>query len=190
MATMFTETDVKNIFGLFPPQKTSDFFPSLTLSPSGNGFVTLQFVQAQFRSRVTKGKPFSSYDTSTFTDLLPDTQRISLSDLADELDVDQQLVQQLTQNHPKLALFSADGLSIITADERDALYETLTTQLFDELVSKSDFIAHHDVHVKSLEILLSDQKYELSIMRGCVYSDSYESRVATDIHHLLLDGLE
>jgi hypothetical protein len=56
MATMFTEADVKNIFNLFPPQKTPDFLPSLTLASSGNGFVTLQFVQAQFRSRVTKGK--------------------------------------------------------------------------------------------------------------------------------------
>jgi hypothetical protein len=64
MATMFTETDVKSIFALFPPQKTSDFLPSLTLAPSGNGFVTLQSVQAQFRSRVTKGKSISRHTTS------------------------------------------------------------------------------------------------------------------------------
>lgn len=53
---MFSEEDVLEIFRLFPPQKTADFLPSLILSSGGRAFVTLEFVQAQFRSRVTKGE--------------------------------------------------------------------------------------------------------------------------------------
>ena len=53
---MFSAEDAKEIFQLLPPQATPDFLPSLILSSGGHGFVTLQFIQAQFRSRVTKGK--------------------------------------------------------------------------------------------------------------------------------------
>lgn len=52
---MFTEHDVKSIFSLFPPHTSADFIPQFAIASSGNGFVTLQFAQAQFRSRVTKG---------------------------------------------------------------------------------------------------------------------------------------
>jgi hypothetical protein len=190
---MFSEADVKNIFALFPPQTSSDFLPSLTLTPSGNGFATLQFVQAQFRSRVTKGGWFLIAQMLLYiagTNMPLDTQRISLPALAEELDVDQQLVLQLVRNHPKLALFSADGLSIITADERDALYETLRKQLSNGLVSKFDFIAQHDVHVQGLDILLSDQEEELLSMHGCVCNEGYESKITQHIFHMLYDDFE
>ena len=55
---MFTENDIKSIFALFPPQTSADFTTQLSLASSGNGFVTLQFVQANFRSRVMKGRFF------------------------------------------------------------------------------------------------------------------------------------
>lgn len=54
--SMFTENDVKSIFSLFPPQTSAEFIPQFALASSGNGFVTLQFAQAQFRSRVTRGE--------------------------------------------------------------------------------------------------------------------------------------
>jgi hypothetical protein len=104
--------------------------------------------------------------------------------------VDQQLVLQLVRNHPKLALFSADGLSIITANERDALHGKLTSQLSSELVSKSDFIAQHDIHVKSLEVLLSNQEEELLNLNGCVGSESYERRISEAISALLNQALK
>jgi hypothetical protein len=67
---MFAENDVKDIFALFPPQQTSDFVPRLALSSSRHGFVTLQFVQAQFRSRVTKGRFLQSLSVA-FAKLRP-----------------------------------------------------------------------------------------------------------------------
>ncbi|KAF2856465.1 hypothetical protein T440DRAFT_382628 [Plenodomus tracheiphilus IPT5] len=48
---MFSVGDAKDVFKFFPPQNTSDFLPSLILSSGGHGFVTLEFVKAQFRSR-------------------------------------------------------------------------------------------------------------------------------------------
>ncbi|EDU49876.1 predicted protein [Pyrenophora tritici-repentis Pt-1C-BFP] len=59
---MFSPSDVKNIFALFPPQETSDFIPQFTLSSRGHGFVTLQFAQAQFRGRVTKADFATQHD--------------------------------------------------------------------------------------------------------------------------------
>lgn len=57
---MFTENDVKSIFSLFPPQTSAEFIPQFALASSGNGFITLQFAQAQFRSHVTRGE-FSGF---------------------------------------------------------------------------------------------------------------------------------
>ncbi|KAF1838531.1 hypothetical protein BDW02DRAFT_541568 [Decorospora gaudefroyi] len=170
---MFTENDVKNIFQLFPPPKTSDFLPSLILSSSRHGFVTLQFVQAHFRSRVTK-----------------ETQRIPLSALASELDVDQKLVLQLVRNHPKLALLSADGKSIIAIDERDAIQEKLTSLLSGAVVSKADLITQNDVDDTSLDFLLADRDREILSIDGFLCSKAYESKVMEAISSLVRQALK
>ncbi|KAE8831996.1 hypothetical protein HRS9139_06238 [Pyrenophora teres f. teres] len=161
---MFSPSDVKNIFALFPPQETSDFIPQFTLSSRGHGLVTLQFVQAQFRGRVTKS-----------------TERIPLSDLASELDIDQTLVDQLARNHPKLCLLSADRKHIISFDERDALRNTLSGLLSSGLVTKADFAKQYDVWLNSLDALLADQDGEVLSIDGYVCNRSYESAISEAI---------
>ncbi|KAL7779562.1 hypothetical protein CFE70_009066 [Pyrenophora teres f. teres 0-1] len=153
---MFSPSDVKNIFALFPPQETSDFIPQFTLSSRGHGLVTLQFVQAQFRGRVTKY-------------------------LASELDIDQTLVDQLARNHPKLCLLSADRKHIISFDERDALRNTLSGLLSSGLVTKADFAKQYDVWLNSLDALLADQDGEVLSIDGYVCNRSYESAISEAI---------
>jgi hypothetical protein len=186
---MFTEHDVKTIFSLFPPLQSSDFLPSLIQSDGRHGFVTLQFVQAQFRSRVTKG-PCYQHLITTFADLPLDTQRIAVSALASELDVHQTLVLQLVRNHPKLALLSADSTDVIAADERDALQEKLARLLEDGLVLKSDFVTQNDLHTDSLDVLLADQKHPILILDDYAYSKPYESSISETISNLLQQSLK
>ncbi|KAL1797044.1 hypothetical protein ACET3X_005584 [Alternaria dauci] len=169
---MFTESDVKNIFALFPPQQTSDFVPRLALSSSRHGFVTLQFVQAQFRSRVTK-----------------ETQRISLSALASDLDIDRLLVHQLVRNHPKLCIFSANEESIIPIDERDAIGKEAVGLLSEGLLSKADFVAQHDVSPKSLHSLLSDQSDEVLETNGYFYTKSYADQAVETVKGIVKKAL-
>ncbi|KAG9378584.1 hypothetical protein A1F94_010353 [Pyrenophora tritici-repentis] len=161
---MFSPSDVKNIFALFPPQETSDFIPQFTLSSRGHGFVTLQFAQAQFRGRVTK-----------------ETQRIPLSDFASELDIDQTLVDQLARNHPKLCLLSVDRKHIIPFHERDALREKLSGLLSNGLVAKADFATQHDIWLNSLDALLADHDGEVLSIDGYVCKRSYESAISEAI---------
>ncbi|KAI2478810.1 hypothetical protein Ptr902_09776 [Pyrenophora tritici-repentis] len=161
---MFSPSDVKNIFALFPPQETSDFIPQFTLSSRGHGFVTLQFAQAQFRGRVTK-----------------ETQRIPLSDFASELDIDQTLVDQLARNHPKLCLLSVDRKHIIPFHERDALREKLSGLLSNGLVAKADFATQHDIWLNSLDALLADHDGEVLSIDGYVCRRSYESAISEAI---------
>jgi hypothetical protein len=189
MATMFTEADVKNILNLFPPQNTPDFLPSLTLASSGNGFVTLQFVQAQFRSRVAKGRR-QLLTHRKYLLISSDSQRISTFALANEIDVDEQLVVKLVRSHPKLALLSADGKSIITADERDVLHEKIKSLVSSALLSKADFASQNDIDMKSLEILLSDQEEEVLSIEGYVCNKAYESRISKTILGMLKQALE
>lgn len=178
---MFSASDVKNIFALFPPQETSDFIPQFALSSRGHGFVTLQFAQAQFRSRVTKGMLFQQILPERSLNFFPETQRITLSELANELDIDESLVDQLARNHPKLCLLNADRKSIIPIDERDALRENLSGLLFSGIVSKAVFAAQHDIWLNSLDSLLADQDGEVLSIDGYVCSRAYESIISEAI---------
>ncbi|RAR00334.1 hypothetical protein DDE82_007415 [Stemphylium lycopersici] len=170
---MFTESDVKSIFALFPPQTSADFIPQLALASSGHGFVTLQFVQAQFRSRVVK-----------------DTERISLSALASDLDIDPNLVHQLVRNHPKLCLLSADQKNIITIDERDALREKLINLLSSGVQSKHDFVTQNNIWPKSLDALLADQDDEIINIDDFLCTNTYENTICTDITNKVKQALE
>jgi hypothetical protein len=102
-----------------------------------------------------------------------ETQRIPLSALADDLDIDRLLVHQLVRNHPKLCIFSANEESIVPIDERDAIGKKAVELLSDGLVSKADFVAQHDVSSKSFDSLLSDQNDEVLETDGYVYTKAY-----------------
>ncbi|KAF1947157.1 hypothetical protein EJ02DRAFT_449747 [Clathrospora elynae] len=170
---MFTDDDVNTIFQLFPPHKSSEFLPSLILSSGGHGFVTLQFVQAQFRDRVTK-----------------ETQRLFVSALAGELDIDHNLVLQLVRTHPRLALLSADSSSIVAVDERDALQAHLTSLLSEGLVLKSDFVAQNDLHIDSLNTLLGNEDAQLLSFEDYVCSKAYESKIVGVLSDLLQQSIQ
>jgi hypothetical protein len=186
---MFSDDDAKDIFRLFPPQKSNDFLPNLILSSGGHGFVTLVFVQAQFRSRVTKGLFFRMTD-KTWAKNAPDTNRISVKSLATELDVDSDLVLQLVRTHGGLALLSADGASIITADERDIIHEEFRKSLDQGLVTKSEFAASHDIDARSVQILV-DSLSEAAIRMGDqVCGAEWQNRLSSTIEQMLKNGLE
>ncbi|EUC30747.1 hypothetical protein COCCADRAFT_7262 [Bipolaris zeicola 26-R-13] len=161
---MFTENDVKSIFSLFPPQTSAEFIPQFALASSGNGFVTLQFAQAQFRSRVTR-----------------ETERIPIFELASDLDISTTLVHQLARSHPKLCLLSADQEKVIPADERDALQQKLADLLSSGVHSKTDLVSQHDIWPKSLDALLADQTHDIVNIDGFVCTGAYQEDISRDI---------
>ncbi|EUC41266.1 hypothetical protein COCMIDRAFT_106572 [Bipolaris oryzae ATCC 44560] len=170
---MFTENDVKSIFSLFPPQTSPEFIPQFALASSGNGFVTLQFAQAQFRSRVTR-----------------ESERISISELASDLDISTTLVHQLARSHPKLCLLSADQENIIPIDERDALQKKLADLLSSGVHSKTDFVSQHDVWPKSLDALLADQTHDITDIDGFMCARAYESEISSNITNRVKQALD
>lgn len=118
-----------------------------------------------------------------------ETQRISLSALASDLDIDRLLVHQLVRNHPKLCIFSANEESIILIDERDAIGKKAIDLLSDGLVSKADFVAQHDVSPKSLDFLLSDQDDEVLETDGYVYTKIYADQTVESVKGMVRKAL-
>ncbi|USP82792.1 hypothetical protein yc1106_10066 [Curvularia clavata] len=170
---MFTESDIKSIFALFPPQTSADFVPRLSLASSGNGFVTLQFVQANFRSRVMR-----------------ETERILLSEFANDLDISTTLVQQLVQSHPGLCLLSADQESIIPTSERDIVLEKLSKLLSSGLHAKADLVASYDVCSKSLDDLLTNMEQEIINIDEFLCTKSYENEISANIKSKVRQALD
>ena len=177
---MFTESDIKSIFALFPPQTSEDFIPQLSLASSGNGFVTLQFVQANFRSRVMRGA-LSVLTGDVLLILCSETERIPLSGLASDLDISTVLVHQLVRSHSGLCLLSADQQSIVPTNERDAIWEKLSELLSSGLHSKADFVTKYDICPKSLDDLLTGQSQGIVTVDGFVCTKSYENEISSNI---------
>jgi len=113
---------------------------------------------------------------------VPETQRIPLSTLADDLDIGRLLVHQLVHSHPKLCLFSADEQSIIPIDERDAIVARLSS---GGLVAKAEFIAQHRVSSKSLDLLLSNQDYDVLETNDYIYTKAYAHKIADTVKSLI-----
>lgn len=126
--------------------------------------MTLEFLKAQFRSRVTKG-----------------LSRISVRSLADDLDVDPDLVLQLVRTHSGVALLSTDNSCIVTIDERDALLRNLSNGLSSGIVQKSQFASEADLDENSVNALLKDVEGEVVLDDGHVFSKAYEQKVSDDI---------
>lgn len=118
-----------------------------------------------------------------------ETQRISLSALASDLDIDQLLVRQLVRNHPKLCIFSADEENIVPIDERDAIGKEAVDLLSEGLVSKADFVARHDVSPKSLHYLLSDQNDQVLETDGYLYTKGYADQIMDTVKGMVRKAL-
>ena len=84
---------------------------------------------------------------------------------------------------------SKDSKSIVAADERDALFEKFKSLLFDGLVLEDDFSAENDIHVKSLDILLAEEKGEVMSIEGYMCSKRFESKIFQAISDLLTQAL-
>lgn len=87
-------------------------------------------------------------------------------------------------------MLSKDGESIVAADERDALLEKLKSLLSDGLVFKDDFSAENDIHLKSLDILLREEKGEVLSIEGYMCSKRFESKTFQAISDLLTQALK
>jgi hypothetical protein len=121
---------------------------------------------------------------------VPETQRIPISALANDLDIDRLLVHQLVRNHPKLCFFSANEESIIPVDERDTIADKATSLLSSGLVSKADFGVQHDVSSKSLDFLLSNQDNDVLETNGYVYTQAYAHKIVDMLKTMVRQALD
>jgi hypothetical protein len=116
---------------------------------------------------------------------ISETQRIPISALGNDLDVEPGLVRQLVHSHPRLCLFSADEDSIIPVQERDAIGHRATLLLSGGLAHKAEFVAQHDVSSKSLDFLLSNQEYDVLETNGYIYTKAYAHKIAEMVKDLI-----
>ncbi|KAH7381543.1 hypothetical protein BKA66DRAFT_464411 [Pyrenochaeta sp. MPI-SDFR-AT-0127] len=172
---MFSREDVREIFRLFPPSgKMSASIPSLVLSADGQGFIALPQLEARFKGCVTN-----------------DTQRIPLASISRDLDVDEDVVLRLAHSpDTSIALVSADGRSIVTASEREALQKKFTSLISKEVVSNLEFRKQNDIDLESLNILFHGFDGQLITLEDHVYSRTYENDLSNAVSTLLKRSLE
>jgi hypothetical protein len=53
---MFSDEDVRELIQLLPSKDTRNSLPSLVVSSSGRGLLTLQHLEHEFETRVTEGR--------------------------------------------------------------------------------------------------------------------------------------
>lgn len=169
---MFSEEDVKEIIRLFPPPRDSELLPSVIPSSGGHGLITLEFTQTQFRSRVTQ-----------------EPARISVDQLAVDLDVDVATIRQLVRTHSALALLSADKNRIVTTDCRKTLFQKISNQLLGGITQRSDFAAENDIDEHSVNALLADIEGEIVESDGYLFRAAYQQTVSERISELLRQSL-
>lgn len=122
--------------------------------------------------------------------LFAETERISISELASDLDISTTLVHQLARSHPKLCLLSKDQENIIPIDERDALQQKLADLLSCGVHSKADFVSQHDMWPKSLDALLADQTHDIVNIDGFVCKGAYEKETSSNITSRVRQALD
>ncbi|KAF1841360.1 uncharacterized protein K460DRAFT_344011 [Cucurbitaria berberidis CBS 394.84] len=170
---MFSSEDVKEIFQVFTtPKDYSTAVSSLVLASDGSGFITLRHLETTFKECITR-----------------ETQRIPVSSLARDLNVQQDIVRQLVDTHPGLALLSFDSSDIVALDERVTLRKKLDGCLSDGIVLKLNFATQNDIDSKSIDILLRDVDGQLVYFDDYVCSKSYEDRLADSIMTFLKRSL-
>lgn len=185
-AVMFSEEDVREILELFPPSRSNaGSLSPLLLSASGHGLVTLQQLQDEFLRRVTAGRFFPTI-SQVIADRKPEIQRISIANLATDLDVNQDVVLQLAKTEPTVVLFSGDGRMIVTKSERHSIQEELRTLMALGFVSKVQLLDNNDINTESLNSMLADFKDELIDNGDYVCSTDYKCKLSA----ALKDGLD
>ncbi|KAK7188641.1 hypothetical protein DPSP01_005603 [Paraphaeosphaeria sporulosa] len=139
---MFSRDDILEIYDSLPPEKdpqsqNDEDLALLIRTVSGHSFITAHDLRQDFeRIVITKAT------------------RTAVKSASSDLDVEVDVVLQLIQGNPALALLSQDGSTIISSAERDTIVKNLEDMLNKKLVSKADFIQSHDVHEECLASLL------------------------------------
>ncbi|KZM20508.1 uncharacterized protein EKO05_0004535 [Ascochyta rabiei] len=171
---MFSAEDAKEVFQLHSSE--GDVSNPLILSSSGDGFVTRKHVHQAFENLATK---------------VYATQRVYLSSLARDLDVDVDTVRTLVDGYDgTLVLRSGKGLEIITKAQRDAINQELQHGIATSVVSKTEFASKHDLSHKSLENLINLSEMRTVEVDGYLFSTSYYTTALDAVAELLRDHLQ
>ena len=98
-----------------------------------------------------------------------------MSDLANGLDVGSDIILQLVQDQPRLAVLSNDNSEVVTKSERDEIYAKVQEALSQSIISRSEFATHNKIHSKSLNLLLNDQEDQLVHYNDHLCTKAYDN---------------
>lgn len=179
-AKMFDNEDTHHIFINYPPPAEQNGLPSLIFAASGQGFITLRHIQAEFQRRMTEGKLTIS-ETLILTNSFSETKQVPIANLANDMDIEPPIILQLIDIHPHLALLGTDCHNAIPKAERDAIQKNLSEILFAKPVSRKEFASQNGIDPKSLEFLLGDIDEELVHHDDLVCTVSYDKELSFQI---------
>lgn len=116
------------------------------------------------------------------------TQKVKLSSLARDLDVNADTVRTLAEEFEgTILLRSSNGREIITKLQRDAIKQELETSVTHGVISKDAFARKHDLLQSSLDLLISMSDERIEDVDGHLYSTSYSmaasSAIASSLRH-------
>jgi len=98
-----------------------------------------------------------------------------VSDLANDLDVGSDIILQLVQDQPHLALLSNDNSEVVSKSERDEIYAKVQEALSQGITSRSKSAAHNNIHSKSLDLLLNNQEDQLVHYNDHLCTKAYDN---------------
>ena len=108
-----------------------------------------------------------------------------MSDLATDLDIGSDIILQLVQDQPHLALLSNDNSEVVTKGERDEIYAKVQEALSQDIISRSEFAAHNRIHSKSLDLLLNDQEDQLVHYDDHLCTKAYDDKLSDEALDIL-----
>ncbi|KAF2021589.1 hypothetical protein BU24DRAFT_404591 [Aaosphaeria arxii CBS 175.79] len=174
--------EIKELYRALPPQNfaTPKPLPSLLLSLTGQGFVTAEHTSRHFKKLAIT---------------IPD--RISVSSLSRDLDVDSDIVLSLVRGSPTIALLSADKAQVVCKAGRDAILTNIQDAIDRQIATKSVLSKEFDISVESIELLKPFLKlcHELShvVSHGhdeYLISSDYHERISATIMNELDEALK
>ncbi|KAF1995794.1 hypothetical protein P154DRAFT_444678 [Amniculicola lignicola CBS 123094] len=139
---MFSAEDIQELLRLLPPEEIlqTDHHahakrpPPLLRSPSGNGLLTQTQVSEDFKRAVSEA-----------------SHRMPIALLAEGLDVELQVVLQLVQDNPALALLSGNKSDIVPKSESCSIIDSLHKLVDTHVLSKTSFAQNNDVSLESID---------------------------------------
>lgn len=119
------------------------------------------------------------------------TQRVKLSSLARDLDVNVETVRTLAEEHEgTLLLRSVNGREIIAKSQRDAIRADLEYSVTHGVLSKEIVTRKYDLSQGSLDLLINTSELQVVEVDGYLYGISYGKAASDAIAALLMSHLE